>query len=54
LRSLFASFSLDAADVEARCLLALSLFIGTRLTAADHGGRSRAQVLGLALERLLA
>jgi AcrR family transcriptional regulator len=53
MRSLFASFCRDEGDVEARCLLALSLFIGTRLTAADHAGRSRADVLAIALERLL-
>jgi len=53
MRSLFASFCPDEADVEARCLLALSLFIGTRLTSADHGDRRRGEVLTLALEHLL-
>ena len=54
MRSLFASFCPDEADAEARCLLALSLFIGTRFTSAEHGSRSRGEVLALALERLLA
>jgi len=54
MRSLFAAFCTDQADVEARSLLALSLFIGTRFTAAEHGSRTRAQVLALAVERLLA
>ena len=54
MRSLFASFCPDEADAEARCLLALSLFIGTRFTAAEHGSRTRGEVLALALERLLA
>ena len=54
MRSLFAGFCTDEADVEARSLLALSLFIGTRFTAAEHGSRTRAQVLALAIERLLA
>src|SRR5436305_1965437 len=49
MRSLFASFCPDEADVEARCLLALSLFIGTRFTAAEHPRHSRREVLALAL-----
>jgi AcrR family transcriptional regulator len=53
MRSLFAAFCPDDGEVEARCLLALSLFIGTRFIAADHGGRSRADVVELALQRLL-
>ena len=35
-------------------MLAFSLFIGNHFIAADHGGRSRADVLRLALARLLA
>ena len=53
MRSLFAAFCPDDGEVEARCLLALSLFIGTRFIAADHPGRSRADVVELALKRLL-
>jgi hypothetical protein len=33
------------ARVEARCLMALSLWIGNHFLAADHGGRSRAEAL---------
>ena len=54
MRSLFASICASEEDVEARCLLALSLFVGTRLIAAGHRGRSRAEVLARALRELLA
>jgi AcrR family transcriptional regulator len=54
LRSLFASFCPDADDVEARSLLAFSLLIGNHFMAADHGPRTRAEVLELAAQRLLA
>lgn len=52
MRSLFAAICEDDDDVEARCLLVFSLFIGSPFIAADHGGRSRAQVAELALEWL--
>jgi len=52
MRSLFADFCSDEDDVEARCMLALSLFIGSRFIAAEHGARSRADVLELTLEWL--
>jgi AcrR family transcriptional regulator len=52
MRSLFGTLCPDEDDVEARCMAALSLFIGNRLIAADHGPRSRADVLKLALRRL--
>jgi AcrR family transcriptional regulator len=52
MRSLFRAICEDDDDVEARCLLAFSLFIGSHLVTADHGGRSRVDVLGSALERL--
>ena len=45
LRGLFGALCADEADVEARCLLALSLWIGSHFVAADHGGRSRAEVV---------
>jgi AcrR family transcriptional regulator len=45
LRSLFGSFCTDPDDVEARCMIAYSLRIGTHLIAADHEGRSRAEVM---------
>jgi AcrR family transcriptional regulator len=54
LRSLFGAFSSDEDDVEARCLLFYSLWIGSHFIAADHGPRTRADVLKLALSRLEA
>jgi AcrR family transcriptional regulator len=54
MRSLFAAFCPDEDEVEARCMVAFSLFIGSHFIAADHGTRSRADVLELALRRLLA
>lgn len=53
LRLLFGDFCTGAEDVEARCLLAMSLFTGNHFVVADHDGRSRAEVVALALERLL-
>lgn len=47
LRSLFASFCPDPDDVEVRSLLAYSVRIGTHFIAADHGSRSRAEVVAL-------
>jgi hypothetical protein len=52
--SLFRGLSADEDDVEARCVLAMALFIGSPFMAADHGTRSRADVVGLALARLLS
>ncbi|HEX9968628.1 MAG TPA: helix-turn-helix domain-containing protein [Acidimicrobiales bacterium] len=54
MRSLFGAFCDDPDDVEARCTLAMGLFIGSHFMASDHGGRSRADVLRLAATRLLA
>ncbi len=54
LRSLFGAFCPDPEDVEARCMLAFSLAIGHHCMAADHGARSRADVLELAVRRLEA
>jgi AcrR family transcriptional regulator len=53
MRSLFAEFCLDRDDVEVRCLLALSVLVGSRFIAADGGPQSRSHVLKLALGRLL-
>ncbi|MFD0266390.1 TetR/AcrR family transcriptional regulator [Streptomyces sp. NPDC127106] len=53
LRSLFRSFCPDEDEVELRCLIAFSLRIGSHFIAADHAGRSRAEVMGLARRRLL-
>jgi AcrR family transcriptional regulator len=54
MRSLFGAFCPDEGEVEARCMVAMALFIGSPFMAADHGARSRQEVLGLALARLLA
>jgi AcrR family transcriptional regulator len=52
MRSLFGAICEDDDDVEVRCLLAFSLFIGGPFISVDHAGRSRAELLELALERL--
>lgn len=52
LRAQISTFCDDPDDVEARALLAFSLAIGNHFVAADHGGRSRAQVLRRAGARL--
>ena len=54
MRSLFGAFCPDEEDVEARCMLAFSLWIGTHFIAADHGASSRTDVLRLVLARLEA
>src|SRR5215211_887081 len=54
MRSLFGDFCADEDEVEARCMLAFSLWIGSHFIAADHRPRSRADVLELTLARLLA
>jgi len=52
LRLQFSAFCPDPDDVEARSMLAFSLLIGNHFMAADHRGRSRADVLELAVRRL--
>jgi AcrR family transcriptional regulator len=54
LRTLFGQFCADENDVEARSMLAFSLFIGSYFIAADHGDKTRSQVLQLAIDRLLS
>jgi AcrR family transcriptional regulator len=54
MRSLFGALCPDDDEVEARCMLAFSVWIGNHFIAADHGARSRADVLALALRRLEA
>ena len=53
LRELFGEFCADVEEVEARAMLAYSLFIGSYFIAAEHGERSRVEVQHLAVERLL-
>jgi hypothetical protein len=54
MRSLFGAFCPDEDDVEVRCMVFYSLWTGSHFIAADHGARSRADVLALALRRLEA
>jgi AcrR family transcriptional regulator len=54
MRSLFGAFCHDEDEVEARCMLAFSLFVGSSFVAADHGARTRSDVVKLALRRLEA
>ncbi len=54
MRSLFGAFCADEDDVEARSMVFYSLWIGNHFIAADHGARSRADVLKHALRRLEA
>jgi AcrR family transcriptional regulator len=52
MRTLYGALYPDEEDVEARCMLALSLWIGNHFVAADHGPRSRSDVMKLAMRRL--
>ncbi|MDQ3733233.1 MAG: TetR/AcrR family transcriptional regulator [Actinomycetota bacterium] len=54
LRSLFGEFCPDETDVEARSMLAYSLLIGSYFITAQHGDKTRLQMLHLALDRLLS
>jgi AcrR family transcriptional regulator len=53
LREMIGTFCPDADEVEARSLLAFCVAIGEHFLAADHGDRTRAQVLGRATDLLL-
>jgi AcrR family transcriptional regulator len=53
LREMIGTFCSDADEVEARSLLAFCLAIGAHFLAADHGDRTRAQVLNRAADLLL-
>jgi AcrR family transcriptional regulator len=54
LRVLFGALCPDQDEVEARSMLAFSLAIGSHFMAADHGARSPAEALDLAVRWLLA
>jgi AcrR family transcriptional regulator len=45
LRTLFATFCPDPADVETRCLLVFSLYLANHFIAADHTPYTRTEVL---------
>ena len=53
MRPLFAALGAEEDEVEVRCYIVLSVFIGNHFIAADHGGRSRDEVVALAMRRLL-
>ncbi|MFI8454840.1 TetR/AcrR family transcriptional regulator [Kitasatospora sp. NPDC085464] len=53
LRSLYSSFCTDEEEVEARCLMTVTLRIGSHLHAADDGPYARADVTARILRRLL-
>jgi AcrR family transcriptional regulator len=53
LREQFAAFCDSDDEVEARATTVFALFCGMPFMAADHGGRSRRDVLDLVLSRLL-
>jgi AcrR family transcriptional regulator len=52
MRSLFGAFCSDEDEVEVRCLVAFSLFVGSEFVAAGHGPRRRADVVKRALRQL--
>jgi hypothetical protein len=54
LRLQSATVCADDDELEARSLIAFSVAIGIHFIAADHGARSRADVLELVARRLLA
>lgn len=54
MRGLYSGFCRDLDDVEARCLMSMALFVGSHYIAADHGPRSRRDVIDRALKHLLA
>ncbi|MFC7307194.1 TetR/AcrR family transcriptional regulator [Streptomyces monticola] len=53
LRRLFGEFCADPDEVEVRCTLCFTVWIGNRLLTVDHGERSPAEVMGLIQQRLL-
>lgn len=53
LRDLFGALCSDRAEVEARCLLVMTLFVGRPLVSVDHCGARRADVLKRAEALLL-
>jgi AcrR family transcriptional regulator len=54
LRSLFGTFCANGDDVEIRCTIVMSLFIAGHFYTVDHGQRTQADVIELALGRLLS
>lgn len=54
LRSLFGQLCADEDEVEARCMLTYSLFVGSYFIAARTDGKSRSQMVRLAIDHLLS
>jgi AcrR family transcriptional regulator len=54
MRSLFGELCAGEDEVEVRCMVAMSLFVGSPFVAADHGARSRSDVIQLVLRSLEA
>ncbi len=54
LRSLLSTVCADEDELEARCLVAFSVAIGSHFIAADHNGRSRDDLQALIAKRLFA
>jgi AcrR family transcriptional regulator len=54
MRSLFGAFCPDPDEVEVRCTLVFAMFIGGHFVSVDHLGRTRREVVELALRRLEA
>jgi len=54
LRSLFEQFCADEEDVEARSMLAYTLLIGSYFISVRHEDKTHAQLLQIALDRLLS
>ncbi len=52
-RSLFRPFCADEQDVEVRAMTAYSMVIGSYFVAADYRDQTRAEVMRLAIDRLL-
>jgi AcrR family transcriptional regulator len=54
MRALFSELGVPAGEVEIRCTLVFALWIGNHFIAADHGGRSRRELVEHSLEWLLS
>ncbi|NDL58660.1 TetR/AcrR family transcriptional regulator [Phytoactinopolyspora mesophila] len=54
LRSLFGEFCDDELEVEARCLMTMSMRVGDHLIRADYSDRRRAEVMDRVSRQLLA
>ncbi|MFI6173748.1 hypothetical protein ACIBCN_43730 [Nocardia sp. NPDC051052] len=53
-REMIGAFCPDPDEVEVRALLAFCLALGSAFLAADHRGRTRAQVIARATDLILA